>query len=80
MLVDSHCHLDMLSPVKGNGDLDAVLAPARENGVSHFLCVGVNFEDLPGMLSLIEGRENIFASAGVHPSAQPEAEPSQEDI
>ncbi|HEX7031120.1 MAG TPA: TatD family hydrolase [Gammaproteobacteria bacterium] len=80
MLIDSHCHLDMLTPVKEGGGLDAVLEPARESGITHFLCVGVNFEDLPGMLSLIAGRENVFASAGVHPSAQPEAEPSQEDI
>lgn len=80
MLVDSHCHLDMLTPVKEGGDLDAVLAPARENGVTHFLCVGVNFEALPGMLELIDGCENVFASAGVHPSAQPVVEPSQADI
>lgn len=70
----------MLAPVKEGGDLDAVLAPARDNGVTHFLCVGVNFETLPGMLALIDGRENVFASAGVHPSAQPDVEPSQQDI
>lgn len=79
MLVDSHCHLDMLAPVK-EGGLDSVLAAARENGVTHFLCVGVNFEALPAMLRLVAGRENVFASAGVHPSAQCHDEPSQADI
>lgn len=80
MLVDSHCHLDMLAAVRERGDLDGVLATARDAGVTHFLCVGVNFEDLPDMLALTAGRANVFASAGVHPSAQPPAEPSQQDI
>lgn len=80
MLVDSHCHLDMLAAVRERDDLDGVLAVAGDAGVMHFLCVGVNFEDLPDMLALIEGRANVFASAGVHPSAQPSVEPSQQDI
>lgn len=80
MLIDSHCHLDMLTPVKAGEGVDTVLARARDNGVSHFLCVSVNFEDLPAMLDVIEGRSNVFASAGVHPSATPEREPTQADI
>lgn len=80
MLVDSHCHLDMLTPVRNGGNLDDVLAAARDNSVTHFLCVSVNFEDLPRMLETIEGRANVFASAGVHPSATPVVEPEQRDI
>lgn len=79
-LVDSHCHLDMLASVKAGGNLDEVIEPARDAGVTHFLCVGVNFDDLPDMLKLVEGRANVFASAGVHPSAQPSIEPEQADI
>lgn len=70
----------MLTPVKAGGGLDAVLAPALENGVSHFLCVGVEFDALPAMLRLVDGYDNVFASAGVHPSAQPPHEPDQHDI
>lgn len=80
MLIDSHCHLDMLTPVKNGENVDSILAAARDNGVTHFLCVSVNFEDLPNMLQTIEGRANVFASAGVHPSATPSREPEQQDI
>ena len=80
MLVDSHCHLDMLTPVKEQGALDAVLDDAREQGVSHFLCVGVDFARLPAMLALIGDRRNVFASAGLHPSAQFDSEPGEADI
>ena len=79
MLVDSHCHLDMLTPTR-NGELDSVLQVARDNDVTHFLCVSVNFDDLPAMLQLVEDRANVFASAGIHPSATPEQEPTQQDI
>lgn len=80
MLIDSHCHLDMLTPVKNGENINSVLAAARDNGVTHFLCVGVNFEDLPNMLRTIEGQPDVFASAGVHPSATPAHEPEQQDI
>lgn len=80
MLIDSHCHLDMLAPVRNGESVDSVLAAARDNGVTHFLCVSVNFEDLPNMLRTIEGHTNVFASAGVHPSATPPREPEQHDI
>lgn len=80
MLIDSHCHLDMLTAVKAGEGVDSVLTRAHENGVSHFLCVSVNFEELPAMLDVIKGRSNVFASAGVHPSATPETEPTQAEI
>lgn len=80
MLIDSHCHLDMLTSVKAGEGVDTVLARARESGVSHFLCVSVNFEELPAMLDVIEGRSNVYASAGVHPSATPPSEPTQGEI
>lgn len=80
MLVDSHCHLDMLTSVKAGESVDRVLERAGENDVSHFLCVSVNFEALPAMLNLIDGRSNVFASAGVHPSATVLSEPTQAEI
>lgn len=80
MLIDSHCHLDMLTLVKNGESVDSILATAHDNGVTHFLCVCVNFEDLPNMLRTIDDHANVFASAGVHPSATPPREPEQQDI
>jgi len=70
----------MLAPVKNGDGVEDVLAAARDNGVTHFLCVGVNFEDLPRMLQTVEGHANVFASAGLHPSAISATEPTRQDI
>ena len=65
MLVDSHCHLDLL---KLEGEpLAAVLDEAREAGIEHILCVSVSLERFPAMLQLIEPYPQVSASVGVHP-------------
>ena len=80
MLIDSHCHLDMLTPVKETGGADAVLTAARDAGVKKFICIGVNLEDLPAMRQLIEPYEDVWSTVGVHPCAQPSAEPTVEQL
>jgi len=45
MLVDSHCHLDMLDLAPFGGSVDGVLAAAQEQGVEEFLCVSINMEE-----------------------------------
>lgn len=80
MLVDSHCHLDMLAPYRAGEGVDALLKAAADEGVTHFLCVGVNFDALPAMLELVDRYRNVFASAGVHPSHTTTTEPGQEEI
>jgi TatD DNase family protein len=75
MLVDSHCHLDMLAPVKAGAGVDAVLRVAREAGVSGFLCVGVHPDAQAAMLELVGERPGVWCSAGVHPSSALESEP-----
>jgi len=72
MFVDSHCHLDFPDLA---GNLDQVLAKMGDNGVSHALCVSVNLQDFPKVLTLAETHPNLFASAGVHPDYENMAEP-----
>ena len=76
-LVDSHCHLNF-DPL--NASLPAVLTRARENGVSHMLCVSVTLEKFPEVRSLAEQHANIFASVGVHPNERNIAEPTTEQL
>jgi len=76
-LVDSHCHLNF-DPL--NASLPAVLARARENGVSHMLCVSVTLEKFPEVRALAEQHDNIFASVGVHPNERDIAEPTVEQL
>jgi TatD DNase family protein len=64
MLVDSHCHLDFPELA---GEIDAVLASMRENGVTHALCVSVTLEDFPQVRALAERYPQLYASVGVHP-------------
>jgi len=75
VLIDSHCHLDMLAPVKAGGGVDAVLADARAAGVSGFLCVGVHPDAQAAMLEVVGMRAGVWCSAGIHPSAELAAEP-----
>jgi TatD DNase family protein len=47
----------------------------QSNAVTHALCVSVNLETLPQVLSIAERFPNVFASVGVHPDHQGGEEP-----
>lgn len=76
-LVDSHCHIDF-DPLYPR--IDEVLANARDNDVSHLLCVAVNLEDFPRILSLAEQHDHLFASVGVHPNEHEGREPGVDEL
>lgn len=78
MLVDSHCHLDMLC--QDRPALSAVLKEARDAGIEHMLCVSVSLERFPAMMELIEPYAQISASVGVHPDGNGVREPAVEEI
>ncbi len=80
MLSDSHCHLDRLDLDQCGGSVEAALKRAREEQVERFLCVGIDLESLPGMLSLCEPFPEVFVSVGVHPNARCDLEPTVEDL
>lgn len=67
MLVDSHCHLDRLDPKKYDSCLESTLAAARERGVGHFLCIGINAENAPIVREISRKHANVDCSVGVHP-------------
>lgn len=76
-LTDSHCHLNF-EPLRNN--LPQVLQNARDHGVGHMLCVGVNLEKLHEVLAIAQEHANIFASVGVHPDEQSGRDPSMEEL
>jgi TatD DNase family protein len=51
------------------------MAKMRDNDVTHGLCVSVNLENFPRVLSLAETHSNLFASVGVHPDYENLTEP-----
>ena len=80
MLVDSHCHLDMLDLSHFDGGIDAVLAAAKALDIGHFLCVSINLEDYPGMLKIAEEHEQVSASVGLHPNEQGGHDPAIDEL
>lgn len=80
MFVDSHCHLDRLDLDPWNGRLTPVLDAAREEGVTHFLCVSVTLEEYPAMLALVEDIDDVSVSVGVHPNHYEEAIPTLDNL
>ena len=77
MLVDSHCHIPMLGEEVNIND---VIANAKALGVEHMLCVSVDLETYPEILSLAEQHERIYASVGVHPNTSMQDEVSEEAL
>ena len=76
-IIDSHCHINFPELVS---DIDGVMERMAENHVSNALCVSVNLEKFPEVLSLAERYENIYASVGVHPDTQSGEDPTAERL
>ena len=74
MFIDSHCHINF---PELRERLPAILDAMAQNQVTHALCIGVNYEELPGVLELAAAHANIFASVGVHPDYEAVEEPTE---
>ena len=80
MLVDSHCHLDMVD-LSGHGDdLDRLLEATQAAGVGHLLCVCIDMEHWPRVLHLARQYDEISASVGVHPNECEGREPDEDEL
>lgn len=80
MLVDSHCHLDRINLEPFDDDLGNVLIAARENGVERILCVAIDRDNIPAVLSIAERFPNVYASVGVHPNEDDPVEVTTEEL
>lgn len=76
MLVDSHCHLDMLDLAGHNNDLQNVIDAAHANDVGHILTIGVTLEEFPGIFDIATTYNKVSCTVGVHPSEEEAKEPS----
>lgn len=77
MLVDSHCHLDFPGLRER---LPEVLAAMAAADVQSAACIGVNLEDLPGVLEVAESSPALWATVGVHPEYTDVREPSVAEL
>ena len=76
-LIDSHCHIPLLSEDMA---VDEILNNAKENDVSHMLCVAIDLEGSPNIIDLARKYENVSASVGIHPNTELKQEATVEDI
>ena len=61
MLVDTHCHLDMLT------DLDDVLGRMRSAGVGRAVTIGVDLASSEWAVGAARSHEELWATVGLHP-------------
>ena len=60
--VDTHCHLFLME-----ADPAESVAAAREAGVTHLICVGIDPESSRTSRELAESFRGVFGTAGMHP-------------
>lgn len=65
ILVDSHCHLDMLESYDKH---ENIVKRALEADVCYLQTICTKLEELPKILDIAEKYHNVFCSVGVHPS------------
>lgn len=80
LLVDSHCHLDLLDLPQLGGRLEDVMERARADGVGRMLCVSITLEDFPRVLALANAWEQVYASVGVHPNERAGHDPAVAEL
>ncbi len=79
MLVDSHCHLNLLDLTEVEGGLDKVIAEARENNIEYLLSICTNLEQVAELLTIANNYHNISISVGVHPNVQVVNNPTNDE-
>lgn len=64
MLTDTHAHL---ASHQFTDEVPALVARAREAGVTRIICVGTTLEDARRVLAVAEAHEEVWATVGIHP-------------
>lgn len=65
ILIDSHCHLDMLAE---DFSLNEILSRAKQNHVEYMQTICTKLDNFQTIIKIAEKFDNIFASVGVHPN------------
>ena len=76
-LIDSHCHIPLLSEDMA---VDDILNNAKENDISHMLCVAIDLEGSPIIIELAKQHDMVSASVGIHPNTELEKEATADEI
>lgn len=66
MLIDTHCHLDELTPE----ELKGVLQRAKDVGVGKMVTIGAQRKEFELAQKLAEDHDEIYFTIGIHPDAE----------
>lgn len=66
MIIDSHCHLNIL-PSESIGDTQQVIQTAQELGVERMMCVAIGPDKWQEVIALADQYPQVYASIGIHP-------------
>jgi TatD DNase family protein len=80
MLIDSHCHLNLIDYAALGMDINTVARAALDNGVIHMLCVGTNLKESKAVIRIAEEFPEVSASIGIHPNETVEIEPTFDEL
>lgn len=64
ILVDSHCHLDMLGSIE---EIKSIVLRANESGVKYMQTICTRLDNFDNILSIANQFDNVYASFGIHP-------------
>ncbi|MDQ6956930.1 MAG: TatD family hydrolase [Mariprofundaceae bacterium] len=76
-LFDTHCHIDF---EHFDDDRDDVFERMQEAGVTRIVAVAVELEQTSRLIKLVESRDGVWFSVGVHPNHEVDYEPTVEQL
>ena len=76
-LFDTHCHIDF---EHFDDDRNEVFEHMQEAGVTRIVAVAVELEQTPRLIRLVESRNHVWFSVGVHPNHEVDHEPTVEQL
>ena len=78
MIIDSHCHLDILP--KEFGSSEQIIATAHEYDVTGMMCIAINPEKWQDIIELTNKHHNDYAAIGIHPCEAKEVKISDAEL
>ena len=67
MLIDSHCHLDLLDLDAYDGNMDNLVRATFDSGVQKLLTIAVDTKTSTLAPQIAQQYDNVYASIGIHP-------------
>ena len=63
-VIDTHCHLDMIS---SGEDIGKIVSRAAARGISRIITIGIDLKSSKKAIDIAEKYETVYASVGIHP-------------